>query len=90
MATYLINIKLQLAGSEAYRLLEYSMKKENFTVVNTAAANERAFSYYGNQDLLYVNEAVRRAALTTGKKFSFTVIKDKRTEKQYHSQGKTG
>ena len=90
MAAYLINIQLQLAGNEAYQLLESSMQKENFIPVDTAATGEKAFSYYGNQDLLYVNEAVQRAALVTGKKFSFTVIKDKRTEKQFHTKEKTG
>ena len=90
MATYIIRIQLQLAGTDAHRMLDASMQKENFIPANTAGINESAFFYYGNQDMFYVNAAVQRAALSTGKKFCFTVTKDKRTEKQYHSNVKTG
>jgi len=87
MATYIIRIQLQLAGADSYRILENSMKKENFIPADTAPGNEKAFSYYGNQNMLFVNEAVKRAAASTGKRFSFTIIKDKRTERQYHISG---
>ena len=68
-------------------ILDACMKQENFTPVYLPGADEKEFSYYGNQHLLYINEVVQRAAMSTGKKFSFTVIKDERTEKQYHGQG---
>ena len=89
MATYTIRVQLQVAESDAYRVLDSSMQKENFIAADTAATNEKVFSYYGNQELLFVNEAVQRAAQSTGKKFSFTVIRDKRTEKQYHTNRKS-
>jgi len=87
MATYIIRIHLQLAGPDSYRILANSMQKENFIPADAAPGHEKAFSYYGNQNMLFVNEAVQRAAASTGKSFSFTIIKDKRTERQYHING---
>jgi len=85
MSTYLIHVKLQSAEKEAWQLLETSMQNENFIAFSTDSIGVKSFSYYGNQDLLHINNAVKRAAGATGKAFSYTVMKDKRSEKQYHS-----
>jgi hypothetical protein len=90
MATYTIDIRLMDAKNELYTMLEAAMLKANFVPVKSAAAPGGRFSYFGNQDMLHVNEAVKRALMTTAGKYSFTVIKDKRAERQYHAHAKDG
>jgi len=85
MSTFIIRVKIDVAELPGDHKLERAMENENFMLVkDTAGLHEKVFAYYGNQGLLDVNNAVKRAALACGKRFCFTVIKDKFAEKQHH------
>ncbi len=86
MATYIVRIKLLNASDSDYIILKDALENENFTARNGAGSDEPQFNYYGNQSMLQVNNAVKRAAVLTGRLFSFTVLKDKAAETQQHKR----
>jgi hypothetical protein len=84
MPAFIIAANIQDGVRNDYSVLSEAMKKENFTPANMAGAEEKEFVYYGNLDLLQVTGIVKRVVASTGKQFSFTVIKNKLAEKQSH------
>ncbi|MEO6314106.1 MAG: hypothetical protein ABIU63_12665 [Chitinophagaceae bacterium] len=88
MSTYIIRIQLPDADNGDYTTMEAAMKRENFSPLTCDQFQVQEFGYYGNKNILQVNEAVRQVAEVTGKKFYFDVIRDKSAETQHHK--KTG
>ena len=83
MNTFTTRIQLHNADRNDYRKLMAEMKKEAFISLKAGIAETKAeFSYQGGQFIKDVIAAVLRAAVKTGKKFSFTVMKDKHYERQ--------
>jgi len=87
MAIYKFITRVQLQGAQPTDLekLDIEMARESFTRVRksrdtgekrTPTATE--YNLHGNLSLLDVNGAVSRAANRTGRKYSFTVIREKK------------
>ncbi len=84
MAKFITSIKLVEASERDYAKLSQELKKYFFNPAaktgsgkTKAPASAAVFNSSDNQNLLDATTAVSRAAATTGKKFSFTVIRDK-------------
>lgn len=78
MTTFIATIQLQQADNKDYQVLDKEMKKENFITGKVGTGIRLAeFSYRGATSIQHVINAVLRAAEKTGKKFSFTVMKEK-------------
>ena len=84
MAKFITSIKLQEATEKDYAVLSQELKKYLFNPVNKnisgksiGSATSLVFNSADDKSLLDTTTAVSRAAATTGKKFSFTVIKEK-------------
>lgn len=83
MPNFITRIELLAASQKDYQKLEEEMKKASFKDVKTpqvrkpAIAAPREFNRNGNITLLEVTNATARAARKTGRKYSFTVIKEK-------------
>lgn len=85
MATFIIRVKIDTGTVVDEQKLEKAMGAENFIrTAETSDPAENVFAYYGNQGMLEINNAVKRAGKFAGKSVSFTVIKDKLAEKQHH------
>lgn len=70
--TFITRVQLQGAQPTDLEKLDIEMERESFKKVNGS------YNLHGNISLLDVNGAVSRAANRTGKKYSFTVIRDKK------------
>lgn len=86
MAKFTTTIELHNADENNYETLHAEMKKECFVEIRRYAAksNEKqAISWReeyrreGNVTIQEVTDAVMRAAVKTGKKYSFTIIRSK-------------
>jgi len=84
MSKFITSIKLQEATEKDYVILSQELKKYLFTPVNKSVSSRSsgsasAFVFNSDDDksLLDTTSAVSRAAATTGRKFSFTVIREK-------------
>ena len=92
MNTFTARVELQSANPDDYRKLYSEMQKESL-VANGEKANSGNVEFK-SKDKLSIREvidAVVRAASKTGKKFSFTVMRDKNLDKlesrmRYHLQ----
>jgi hypothetical protein len=83
--TFITRVQLQGAQPTDLEKLDIEMERESFKRVNTSrskggkhSSGPTEYNLHGNISLLDVNGAVSRAANKTGKKYSFTVIREKR------------
>ena len=92
MTTFTARVELQEANPGDYKKLQTEMQREDFTA---AGGNHESgyveFSCRNKASIREVIDATVRAASKTGKKFSFTVMKDKNLDKleskmRYHLQ----
>lgn len=72
MRKFRINITLENADNKDYTKLNRELKKESF---KTVKKNEYGFE--GNISIIEVNGALSRAAQRIGKKYVFTVMREK-------------
>jgi len=88
MPNYITRIELKSATQKDYIKLEEEMQKASFKLdrpeptlgrKKIAVPAARQFNYNGNHSLLEVTGAAERAARKTGKRYSFTVIKERKT-----------
>lgn len=83
MSTFTARVELHNANSTDYNKLYAEMLQESLVAAGTKA--ESGNIEFRSNDRLTIKEvidAVARAAYKTGRKFSFTVMKDKNLEKQ--------
>ena len=85
MAKFITRVQLEGALQTDFEKLDIEMERESFTRVDKPRdaskkrpSNPIEYNLNSNISLLDVNGAVARAANRTGKKYSFTVIKEKR------------
>ncbi|NII26966.1 hypothetical protein HB364_17885 [Pseudoflavitalea sp. X16] len=82
MTNFTTRVELHQASAADYRQLILAMKKESFVTGNDKQTSGiLTFKRRANVEIKEVIDAVVRAASTTGKKFSFTVMKDKPIDK---------
>lgn len=82
MTNFTTHVELQQASAADYRQLILAMKKESFIAEKEQElSGNLTFKRRANLEIKEVIDAVVRAASTTGKKFSFTVMKDKPIDK---------
>ena len=93
MNTFTARVELHNANSDDYTSLYTEMQKESFVAANSAnpQAGNVEFKIKNRISINEVIDAVVRAAHKTGRKFSFTVMKDKNLDKlesrmRYHLQ----
>jgi hypothetical protein len=84
MSTYIITLAHEEELKNQTATIEAKMKGENFVPVNGKSSHRQVFMYYGNLGIQHVTEMVKMIVLSVGKTVSFTVIKDKYAEKQFH------
>jgi hypothetical protein len=84
MRKYITRVQLKDAEHNDYERLDSEMKKEQFSrakVQNAATKDSsvrpREYNFQGGITLQQVTAAAYRAASKTGKKYSFTVMKEK-------------
>lgn len=84
MPKFITSIRLQEASEKDYDVLSSELKKYFFSPVADPKAGKSAgsnssftFNSTRHKSLLDTTTAVSNAAASTGKKFSFTVIKEK-------------
>lgn len=78
MTNYIARVELHQAGAEDYRQLIRAMKQERFvTGKDNSTSGNLTFKRRENIEIKEVIDAVIKAAASTGRKFSFTVMKDK-------------
>ena len=84
MPSFITRIELEAASQKDYQKLEEEMKKAAFTDVKKSRIRRRAmaapaeFNCHGNFTLLEVTDATAKAARKTGRRYSFTVIKERK------------
>ena len=85
MPSFITRIELQSASKNDYRKLEEEMKKASFKDVKRnnllteeTLASPLEFNCNGNYTLLEVTDATAKAARKTGRRYSFTVIKERK------------
>lgn len=87
MTNYTTRIELHQAGAEDYRLLIQAMKKASFIAgKDNPPSGNLTFKRKANIEIKEVIDAVVKAAASTGKKFSFTVMKDKQTDRSENNK----
>jgi hypothetical protein len=86
MTKFIINITLHSAGEADYKILNREMGKEFFSRTKKNTAKENGYLLHleefireGNFTIKEMTDAACRAAKKTGKEFSFTVIKEKKS-----------
>jgi len=85
MAKFIINIELQNASEADYIKLSREFEKASFKKERNACKSEaylsekNVFSKICNITLQEINSIVSEAAVKTGKKYSFFIIKDKQS-----------
>ncbi len=84
MPKFITSIRLQEANERDYAILSREMKKNAFSPVSENKLNDSGgmissivFNSISNKSLLDTTTEVSLAAATTGKKYSFTVIKER-------------
>jgi len=78
MTNFIASVELQQAGAEDYKQLILAMKKRSFIEdKNNKTSGNLTFRRQAKIEIKEVIDAVLNAAASTGKKFSFTVMKDK-------------
>jgi hypothetical protein len=84
MPKFITSIRLQEANERDYAVLSREMKKNAFNPVSENKLSETngitssiVFNTTSNRSLLDTTTVVSLAAATTGKKYSFTVIKER-------------
>jgi len=85
MARYITRVQLKDAVQRDLELLDSELQRESFTRVKLIRssgkepdpADPREYNRQGNVSLQEVTAAVYKAATLTGKKYSFTVMKEK-------------
>ncbi|HMH24856.1 MAG TPA: hypothetical protein VK563_23940 [Puia sp.] len=83
MAKYITRVRLQDAEQNDFIRFDSEMKKEAFVRINKSKpAKENnviagEYNRQGNITMQDVTDAVYRAASRTGKKYSFTIIREK-------------
>jgi hypothetical protein len=83
MTNYTTRVELHQAVEEDYRQLTLAMKNESFIAdKSNKTSGSLTFRRQAGLDIKEVINAVQKAASSTGKKFSFTVMKDKSLDKQ--------
>jgi len=84
MPSFITRIELQAASKKDYQKLEEEMKKAAFKDVTKGNTRVHAvdtpleFNRNGNYTLLEVTDAAAKAARKTGRRYSFTVIKERK------------
>ena len=83
MPSFITRIELQAASQKDYQKLEEEMKKAAFKDVTKnsrlhAIDTPLEFNRNGNYTLLEVTDAAAKAARKTGRRYSFTVIKERK------------
>jgi len=92
MNTFTARVELQDANPDDYKRLYAEMQKESLVASGVKAESGNVeFKCKDKLSIREVIDAVVRAASKTGKKFSFTVMKDKNLDKlesrmRYHLQ----
>lgn len=82
MTTFTARVELHDANPNDYKRLQAEMKRESFTAESgNQETGSVEFRCRDKASIREVIDAVARAASRTGKKFSFTVMKDKNLEK---------
>jgi hypothetical protein len=84
MTRFITTIQLHDAGEADYRKLQTELKKKSFKEVKKHAIKNdgiltRRDEYYqeGNISIQDVTDSVLKAAAATGRKYSFTIMKNK-------------
>jgi hypothetical protein len=84
MTKFIAQISLQDASEKDYKSLQRELEREAFAGTKALSGKrtrnflkEREYTKRGNITMIEVTDAVLRAASKTGKKYSFTIIKDK-------------
>jgi hypothetical protein len=86
MAKFIATIELQEANEASYKTLQSELAKKSFTGINSfnfkksdkiTVLPKLEFQREGNVTIQEVTDAVMRAASKTGKKYSFTIIRNK-------------
>ena len=84
MRNYITRVQLKDAEHNDYERLDSEMEKERFSRVKVQKAatkdnsvRPREYNFQGGITLQQVTAAAYRAASRTGKKYSFTVMKEK-------------
>ena len=84
MPSFITRIELQAASQKDYQKLEEEMKKAAFKDVTKNNSRLHPidtpleFNRNGNYTLLEVTDAAAKAARKTGRRYSFTVIKERK------------
>ena len=84
MPNFITRIELQSASQKDYQKLEEEMKKASFKDIKKISSRKHIptapaeFNCTGNYTLLQVTDATAKAARKTGRKYSFTVIKERK------------
>jgi hypothetical protein len=81
MPKFITSVKLQEASERDYDRLSQELKKYSFQPVSDVKAGQKnasfVFNSTGTKGLLDTTTVVSLAAASTGKKYSFTVIREK-------------
>jgi hypothetical protein len=83
MPKFITTIQLHDAEEKDYKQLNTELKRKSFISINELSATEKSkarkevFNREGNVTLQDVTDAVVRAAANTGKRYSFTIIRNK-------------
>jgi len=84
MKKYITRVRLKDAGQNDYEKLDSEMEKEHFAKIKLQKAAAKGnplqpgeYSFQGGITIQQVTAAAYRAASKTGKKYSFTVMKEK-------------
>jgi hypothetical protein len=84
MARFTTTIELHGASEQDYKTLHTELQKRSFVVINSNVTKANSistrkdeFNREGNISIQDVTDAVLRAAGKTGKKYSFTIIRNK-------------
>jgi len=75
MARFITTIQLHNAAETDYETLNFELEKQSFR--GTKTSGKREYNREGNVTLQEVTNAVLKAAEKTGKKYSFTIIRNK-------------
>lgn len=87
MTNYTTRVELHQAGADDYRILIQAMKKGSFIAdKGNQTSGNLTFKRRANIEIKAVIDAVIKAASSTGKKFSFTVMKDKQTHRSENNK----
>ena len=84
MPSFITRIELEAASQKDYQRLEEEMKKAYFLdarkgkIRKQTVAAPAEFNCNGNYTLLEVTGAAAKAARKTGRRYSFTVIKERK------------